>query len=94
MGHATAPNARARPRCGPGHLGHLTALIDTSILIEGVTPEISESWVVSAISVAGSLPRRALVLVAEWAVLHEDELAANWERARRDEPLEPIDALA
>jgi hypothetical protein len=44
--------------------------------------------------IAGSLPRRALVLVAEWAVLHEDELAANWERARQDEPLEPIDALA
>lgn len=44
--------------------------------------------------IAGSLSRRALVLVAEWAVLHENELAANWERARRDEPLEPIDALA
>jgi predicted nucleic acid-binding protein len=29
----------------------LTALIDTSVLIEGVTPEITESWVVSAISV-------------------------------------------
>lgn len=29
----------------------MTALIDTSVLIEGVTPEISESWVVSAISV-------------------------------------------
>jgi hypothetical protein len=44
--------------------------------------------------IAGSLPRRALALVAEWAVLHGDDLAANWERARRDEPLEPIDALA
>jgi hypothetical protein len=44
--------------------------------------------------IAGSLPRRALVLVAQWAGLHEDELAANWERARQDEPLEPIDALA
>ena len=44
--------------------------------------------------IAGALPRRALVLVAEWAVLHEDELAANWERARQDEPLESIDALA
>jgi len=44
--------------------------------------------------IAGSLPRRALALVAEWAVLHEGELAANWERARRDESLEPIDALA
>ena len=29
----------------------MTALIDTSVLIEGVTPEISESWVVSAITV-------------------------------------------
>lgn len=44
--------------------------------------------------IAGSLPRRALGLVAEWVVMHEDELAANWARARRDEPLEPIDALA
>ena len=44
--------------------------------------------------IAGSFPRRALALVAEWAVLHEAELAANWERARRDEPLEPIDPLA
>jgi Domain of unknown function (DUF4160) len=44
--------------------------------------------------IAGSLPRRALVLVAEWAALREGELAANWARARRDEPLEPIGALA
>lgn len=44
--------------------------------------------------IAGSLPRRALVLVTEWAALHKDELAANWERARRAEPLESIDALA
>lgn len=44
--------------------------------------------------IAGGLPRRALSLVAEWARLHEAELVANWERARRDEPLEPIDALA
>jgi Domain of unknown function (DUF4160) len=29
--------------------------------------------------IAGSLARRALALVAEWAVLHEAELAANWE---------------
>jgi len=43
--------------------------------------------------IAGSLPRRALALVADWARLHQDELEANWERARRDEPLEPIDSL-
>jgi hypothetical protein len=48
----------------------------------------------AGVLIAGSLPRRALALVEEWAALHKDELAANWERARRDEPLEPIDALA
>lgn len=48
---------------------------------------------VSGELIAGSLPRRALVLVAEWAALHEEELLANWERARRDERLLPIDPL-
>jgi hypothetical protein len=43
--------------------------------------------------IAGQLPRRALALAAEWAALHQDELVANWERARRNEPLEPIDPL-
>ena len=43
--------------------------------------------------IAGSLPRRALSLVVEWASLHHDELDANWQRARRDEPLEAIDPL-
>ena len=44
--------------------------------------------------IAGSLPPRALALVAERAQLHHDELLANWERARRDEPLEPIAPLS
>ena len=43
--------------------------------------------------VAGSLPRRALGLVVEWAALHQDELLANWERARQEEPLQPIEPL-
>jgi hypothetical protein len=43
--------------------------------------------------IAGSLPRRALALVAEWAALHQDELRSNWERARREEPLQPIEPL-
>jgi Domain of unknown function (DUF4160) len=42
---------------------------------------------------AGSLPRRALTLVAEWAHLHRLELEANWERARRDDELEPVEPL-
>ncbi len=43
--------------------------------------------------IAGSLPRRALELVREWASLHQDELEANWERARRSEPLQSIEPL-
>jgi len=43
--------------------------------------------------IAGSLPPRALTLVTEWAALHRDELLTNWERARRNEPLEPIEPL-
>lgn len=43
--------------------------------------------------IAGSLARRGLSLAVEWAQLHTDELLANWERARRDEPLQPIDPL-
>jgi hypothetical protein len=41
----------------------------------------------------GDLPRRALALVLEWAVLHRDELRANWQRARDRLPLEPVDPL-
>ncbi|MBC7265151.1 MAG: DUF4160 domain-containing protein [Chloroflexi bacterium] len=41
----------------------------------------------------GYLPRRALSLVLEWAALHQRELLTNWERARRHEPLVPIEPL-
>lgn len=43
--------------------------------------------------IAGSLPPRALSLVAEWTALHRDELSANWELARQEEPLKPIEPL-
>ncbi len=43
--------------------------------------------------IAGELPPRARRLVAEWARANQDELRANWERARRHEPLEPIEPL-
>lgn len=42
---------------------------------------------------SGELPPRALRLVREWAELHRDELAANWERARAHEPLATIEPL-
>ena len=43
---------------------------------------------------AGSLPDRAVRLVREWARLHRAELMLDWERARSDQPLEPIAPLA
>lgn len=42
---------------------------------------------------AGAVPRRALALVLEWAQLHRAELADDWERAERLQPLEPIPPL-
>jgi len=44
--------------------------------------------------IAGGLPPRGLRLVIEWARVHEIELQQNWDRARRQEPLVPIDPLA
>jgi Domain of unknown function (DUF4160) len=43
--------------------------------------------------VAGELPPRAHRLVLDWARQHRIELRVNWSRARRHEPLEPIDPL-
>ena len=45
------------------------------------------------VMVAGSLKRRALGLVLDWAELHRDELLANWELAREGQPLNPIAPL-
>ena len=43
--------------------------------------------------IAGQLPPRALRLVIEWARSHQAELRENWDRARRHQPLEPIEPL-
>jgi hypothetical protein len=42
---------------------------------------------------AGSLPRRALALVLEWASLHRAELRDNWHRAQTRQALVPIAPL-
>ena len=42
----------------------------------------------------GSLPKRALRLVRIWMELHGDELLANWQNARAQRPLAPIDPLS
>jgi Domain of unknown function (DUF4160) len=38
----------------------------------------------------GSLKRRALGLVLDWAELHREELLTNWELAREGQPLNQI----
>jgi len=41
----------------------------------------------------GTLPQRALGLVAEWASLHKEELPAAWHLASELQPLARIDPL-
>jgi len=38
----------------------------------------------------GKIPSRALGMVIEWAVLHQEELLANWQKATNLEPLDKI----
>ena len=42
---------------------------------------------------AGKLPPRALGLVIEWAIQHQDELLDDWELARQDAELNRIAPL-
>jgi hypothetical protein len=42
---------------------------------------------------AGSLPRRALNLVLDWAELHQDELRANWALIEQGRPLNAVKPL-
>ena len=41
----------------------------------------------------GSLPPRVMGLVMEWTSLHRDELMADWERAKNNQPLAEIKPL-
>jgi len=43
--------------------------------------------------VDGRFPRRALGHVLEWLQVHRTELLADWELARQQRPLNPIDPL-
>jgi hypothetical protein len=42
---------------------------------------------------SGRLPPRAMGLVIEWATLYQQELLADWERARAQQELRPIAPL-
>jgi hypothetical protein len=41
----------------------------------------------------GNLPRRAKALVLEWAAERRNELRANWQKCRNQEPLSPVEPL-
>lgn len=41
----------------------------------------------------GSLPKRAMALVLEWAQEHRSELMNNWQLAKKHQPLEKIAPL-
>ena len=43
--------------------------------------------------IKGKLPKRALVLVLEWAVEHRNELREDWRLAELHEPLDKIEPL-
>jgi hypothetical protein len=43
--------------------------------------------------VQGNLPKRAMVLVAEWALAHRPELRQNWRRVELGDPLLAIAPL-
>jgi hypothetical protein len=40
--------------------------------------------------IAGRLPKTAARIVRAWALRHQDELMANWNRARNEQTLERI----
>ena len=64
--------------------------ISSSADVMGGTPVSIETLQM----LAGSLPRRALVLVLDWAALHQQELKEDWELCRRKEQprrIQPLD---
>ncbi|GHT44258.1 hypothetical protein FACS189438_2670 [Bacteroidia bacterium] len=44
--------------------------------------------------IEGFLPARALGLAIEWAIIHQDELKANWQHIEKQERLQTIAPLA
>lgn len=43
--------------------------------------------------VNGRFPRRALSAVLDWYTMHQEELMENWNLARQEHPLQPIEPL-
>lgn len=55
--------------------------------------EHKASFALSGDLMVGSMPSKQTKLIAAWAVIHRDELAANWELARECEQLYSIEPL-
>ncbi len=72
-------NDHAPPHFHAAYVGQ-----DTDTIIDIQTLEVIRQ---------GSLKRRALGLVLDWAELHRDELLTNWELAREGKPLNQIAPL-
>ncbi len=63
---------------------HFHALYgDAEVMINILTLEILK----------GSLPRRALALVLEWAAIHREELTEAWNQCSTNQQPQPIDPL-
>jgi hypothetical protein len=66
------------------HPAHFHAAYGGQEVVVGINPIRVEN---------GALPTRALSMVLEWAALNQEQLAANWDRLRRDQPAEKIPPL-
>jgi hypothetical protein len=70
---------------GPHHLPHFHAYYQDDAAVFSIDPvEL----------IAGTLPRKQRRLVEAWAELHQDELAADWQRLQSGQaplPIEPLD---
>jgi len=53
----------------------------------------AEIAIETLVLLAGSLPRRTLALVLEWAALHRDELRLDWDLCRQHQQPKPIEPL-
>ena len=72
-------NDHAPPHFHAAYVGH-----DDDAIINILTLEVIQQ---------GSLKRRALGLILDWAELHRDALLVNWELARDGKPLNAIEPL-
>jgi len=67
--------------------------VDSAVRLARASIATRSSVAVDGTVLAGNLEPRALQFVREWAGLHRQEILANWDRARKSEPLLDIPPL-